>query len=79
MRLRARYRPDRDVTPEQYNYSRFELGEDEQRAFADFRGSNHVGDAAPDGELIDALTGETVRLSNLWKRKHLVLEFGSFT
>ena len=29
--------------------------------------------------LVDAHSGETVRLSALWKRSHVLMEFGSFT
>ena len=38
----------------------------------------HAGERAPDGELM-LLDGERVRLSELWSRKGVVLEFGSFT
>ena len=67
------------VTPEAYNYANFILDEAEIRVFRDFRDQLHVGDAAPDGALVDLGTGETVRLSELWTRKHLILEFGSYT
>ncbi len=36
-----------------------------------------VGQEAPEGELIDAKSGRTVRLSSLWKEKPIVLIFGS--
>jgi hypothetical protein len=36
------------------------------------------GTGHPDGELT-LLDGERVRLSELWSRKGVVLEFGSFT
>lgn len=64
-----------------YNYERFdayvESGED-AREFAAFPNMLHAGDRAPDGELI-LLDGERVRLSELWQRQGVVLEFGSFT
>ena len=64
-----------------YNYERFdayvESGEDE-REFGTFPNMLHAGDRAPDGELT-LLDGERARLSELWSRKGIVLEFGSFT
>jgi hypothetical protein len=67
------------VTP--YNYERFdayvESGEDE-REFGAFPSALHAGERAPDGELA-LLDGTRVRLSELWSRQGLVLEFGSFT
>jgi hypothetical protein len=38
----------------------------------------HAGERAPDGELLE-LEGTTVRVSDLWRRRGLVLEFGSYT
>ena len=38
----------------------------------------HAGERTPDGELM-LLDGVRVRLSELWRRHELVLEFGSFT
>ena len=64
-----------------YNYERFdayvESGEDE-REFGAFPNMLHAGDRAPDGELT-LLDGDRVRLSELWSRQGVVLEFGSFT
>ena len=64
-----------------YNYERFdayvESGGDE-REFGTFPTMLHAGERAPDGELLE-LEGEGVRLSDLWRRRGLVLEFGSFT
>jgi hypothetical protein len=64
-----------------YNYERFdeyvESGEDE-REFGAFPGMLHAGERAPDGEL-QVLEGERVRLSDLWRERGIVLEFGSFT
>ena len=64
-----------------YNYEHFdtyvESGEDE-REFGAFPNTLHAGERAPDGELV-VLGGERVRLSDLWRRRGLVLEFGSFT
>ena len=48
--------------------------------FAAFRdGAPKPGQPAPDGELTNAMTGERVKLSDLWRKGHLVIEFGSIT
>jgi hypothetical protein len=64
-----------------YNYERFddyvERGADE-REFGAFPTMLHAGERAPDGELT-VLDGERVRLSDLWRERGIVLEFGSFT
>jgi hypothetical protein len=64
-----------------YNYEHFdayvEKG-DETREFAAFANRLHAGERAPDGQLT-TLDGERVRLSGLWSRQAVVLEFGSFT
>lgn len=64
-----------------YNYARFdeyvETGVEEQE-FAAFPNTLHAGERAPDGEL-RTLDRQLVRLSDIWKRTGLVLEFGSFT
>ncbi len=64
-----------------YNYERFDVyveSGDDEREFGAFLNMLHAGDQAPDGELT-LLDGERVRLSELWSRKGVVLEFGSFT
>jgi hypothetical protein len=64
-----------------YNYEHFdayvESGEDESE-FGAFPNLLHAGERAPDGELTE-LGGGRVRLSELWRRRGMVLEFGSFT
>lgn len=64
-----------------YNYECFdayvEAGGDEQE-FGSFPNMLHAGERAPDGELL-LLDGDRIRLSNLWRRRGLVLEFGSYT
>jgi hypothetical protein len=64
-----------------YNYEHFdgyvESGKDE-REFSSFPNMLHAGERAPDGELM-LLDGERLRLSELWRQRELVLEFGSFT
>lgn len=62
-----------------YNYANFTVEELRADDFAGFRDIARVGTPAPDGELIDGATGETVQLSTLWRRSHLVMEFGSIT
>ena len=65
----------------EYNYERFDAyvssGEDE-REFGAFPNLLHAGARAPDGQL-QLLDGERVRLSELWRRTGVVLEFGSLT
>ena len=64
-----------------YNYETFdgyvESGDDE-REFGAFPNMLHAGERAPDAELT-ALDGDRVRLSELWRQRGVVLEFGSFT
>ncbi len=70
------------MTADAYNYERFddyvEKGA-EQQEFAAFPGVLHAGDRAPDitGTLLD--DGERVALSSIWRRRTVVVEFGSFT
>jgi hypothetical protein len=63
-----------------YNYERFDVyvesGQDE-REFAAFPNMLHAGERVPDGELT-LLDGQRVSLSELWARRGIVLEFGSF-
>ena len=62
-----------------YNYASFPLDMD----MPSFRGFREIapspGDSAPDGDLTNAATGERVKLSDIWKKGHLVIEFGSIT
>ncbi len=62
-----------------YNYTSFPLDLD-MGSFKAFRDdAPQAGESAPDGELTNAMTGERVKLSDLWKQGHLVIEFGSIT
>jgi len=61
-----------------YNYASFPLDMD-GIDFEDFPAALKVGARAPGGELIDAATGESVRLSAYWRSGPLVIEFGSIT
>ena len=64
---------------EEYNYRSFPLDLDGSY-FKGFRdGAPRPGQPAPDGELTNAMTGERVKLSDLWRQGHLVIEFGSIT
>lgn len=65
----------------EYNYEQFdgyvESGLDAEE-FGRFPNMLHAGERAPDGDLT-ALDGSRVRLAELWQRRGVVLEFGSFT
>ena len=47
--------------------------------FTDFPEFLHVGQKAPDGELVDVATGQNVWLSDHWQNGPLMVEFGSIT
>ncbi len=57
-----------------YNYAIFRGEED----FDAFTGHPHVGERAQDATPTD-LEGQPVSLASLWRERHLVLEFGSYT
>ena len=64
-----------------YNYERFDAYVEarvEEREFGAFPNALHAGERAPDGALEEP-GGSRVRLSELWRERGLVLEFGSFT
>ena len=61
-----------------YNYASFPLDmcmEDFHR----FPEVLKVGQAAPDGDLVDAFDDSVVRLSDRWRSGAVVIEFGSIT
>ncbi len=60
---------------ETYNYSSL-VGSDN---FLDFRTVLQVGSAAPDFEATLLDTGATVKLSDYWRERDVVIEFGSLT
>lgn len=65
-----------------YNYERFDAhveareGGGELGGFAD---RLHAGENAPDATLLRLDDGESVRLSERWRQRTVVIEFGSFT
>lgn len=61
---------------EWYNYAEFALSGSE---FLDFRTILPVGAKAPDLTLTDLDSGQIVQLSEYWKDKDLLVEFGSLT
>lgn len=80
---RSRRRPPRKYARlvSAYNYERFDeyvaAGEDELE-FGQFPNLLHAGERAPDGRLL-LLDGSSLRLSDVWRGRGVVLEFGSFT
>ncbi len=69
---------EREGNMSEYNYASFPLtmgGED----FARFPGLMEAGMPAPDGELVNAVDGRPVVLSDYWSEGPLVVEFGSIT
>lgn len=60
---------------EAYNYSIFEGKED----FISFRTLLQIGSQAPDFSVTLPETGEQVKLSDYWRERDLVIEFGSYT
>lgn len=65
-----------------YNYSRFddyvEHGP-ERDEFAAFAGVLHAGDAAPSFDVTRLDDGAPLSMSDLWRSRDVVVEFGSFT
>ena len=64
-----------DAAVEAYNYSTFEGTDD----FLAFRTALPVGSVAPDASVIEAVTGREGRLSDYWRGRDLLIEFGSLT
>lgn len=70
---------DKTVSVSDYNYPHFTVEELRADDFSSFQNVTRVGTPAPGGTVIDASTGETVELATLWRKSHLVMEFGSIT
>lgn len=66
--------PD-SIDPTTYNYTIFEGQGDFER----FQMEPHVGLLAPDFPAILLETGQSVRLSDYWRERDVLVEFGSFT
>jgi hypothetical protein len=58
-----------------YNYSAFEGREE----FLAFRQIAQVGSKAPDFDVIDAESGVRAPISDRWRGRDLLIEFGSLT
>jgi hypothetical protein len=71
-----------DENADGYNYAYFDrhvaAGADSEDEAA-FRASFHAGERAEDFALVRLDDGAQVNLSDLWRSKPLVMEFGSFT
>jgi hypothetical protein len=70
------------VSDSGYNYEHFDTyveGGAELAEFAAFPNHLHVGAPAPDASLTRLDDRDTVRLSDRWRTRTLVMEFGSFT
>ncbi len=66
---------DEEAEIEIYNYSEF-VGSEE---FMTFRTHLPVGSSAPDFKAPLLENGQTVRLSEYWKKSDVLIEFGSLT
>ena len=62
-------------TSDPYNYTIFEGKED----FIQFRTTLQVGSPAPDFTATLLETGQSIRLSDYWQDRDLLIEFGSLT
>ncbi len=69
---------EREEEMSEYNYASFPLTMSDED-FARFPGLMKAGQPAPDGELVNAADGRTVKLSDYWSEGPLVVEFGSIT
>lgn len=61
--------------PTTYNYSTFEG----QGDFDSFPTRLRIGSAAPDFSAVLLERGQPVRLSDYWRERDVLVEFGSFT
>ncbi|MDQ3451132.1 MAG: hypothetical protein M3493_00185 [Actinomycetota bacterium] len=65
-----------------YNYDRFDdyvADGREEREFAAFPNHLHAGDAAPEVSGLLLNERNNLALSEVWRRRTVVVEFGSFT
>ncbi len=63
------------IDPAPYNYTTFEG----QGDFDSFPSGPRVGSLAPDFTAILLETGQQVRLSDYWRERDVLVEFGSYT
>ena len=63
------------IDPSIYNYTTFEG----QGDFESFPLGPRIGSLAPDFPAVLLETGEVVRLSDYWRERDVLVEFGSFT
>ena len=66
---------DRQAEVETYNYATFDGTDD----FLAFRTALPVGSTAPDAAAISLESGAPVRLSDFWRGRDVLIEFGSLT
>lgn len=65
-----------------YNYPRFDEYVEhggEQEEFAAFSDLLHVGQQAPSFQVTPLDGGDRFDIADLWRRRDVVMEFGSFT
>jgi hypothetical protein len=67
------------VTPEEYNYSVFELDREQPGIDAFSEVPLHPGTRAPSFALEDLDSGGLVEMKELWRDGLVIIEFGSFT
>ncbi len=71
-----------DTAVDDYNYAHFDkyvAAGGERREFSAFPNQLHVGQPAPDFSALRLDDNETVTLSEVSRRRAVLLEFGSFT
>lgn len=67
------------MTPEEYNYSVFEMDREQPVIDAFSEVPLHPGMRAPSSSLENLVSGELVEMSGLWRHGLVIIEFGSFT
>ena len=67
------------MTPEEYNYSVFEMDREQPVIEAFSEVPLHPGMRAPSFPLEDLDSGELMEMKELWRDGLVIIEFGSFT
>lgn len=62
-----------------YNYTKFEMSDEETNHFERFYEAPNAGTVAPDFALENLATGDTIQLQDLWKGDAVIMEFGSYS